>query len=195
MKRVKIFLGLLGMTFFASVLFFYYKTSTILESSYLQANIWWADELENVEQNITTFTNSCAGLHVELVSLGGQLNETRKKLDEMIVQAGSLSGKIDTLKKEQDTALTLINKIKSERVAKESQTKKTSYTFTIIEKLAKDQEIQENIWKKHDEERAKQESELIKIQVMLSELRQEISTFEKQIHIVEKDITKCSVEK
>ncbi len=112
----------------------------------------------------------------------------------MIVQAGSLSEKIDTLKKEQDTALNLINKIKSEKFAKESQTKKTSYTFTIIEKLTKDQEIQENIWKKHDEERAKQESELIKIQVMLGELRQEINTFEKQIHTVSQEMIKCANE-
>jgi len=40
MKRVKIFFGLLGITFFASVLFFYYRTDVFLESSYLQGNIW-----------------------------------------------------------------------------------------------------------------------------------------------------------
>ena len=195
MKRVKIFFGLLGITFFASVLFFYYRTDVFLESSYLQGNIWWASEQENNEQNIAAFTNSCAGLHVELVSLGGQVNETRKKLDEFMVRATSLGETIDTLKKKQSNTLTIINKIKEEKLAKESQTRKTQYTLNTIERLVQEQKTQENIWSVWDDELQKQEAELWTIQITLGELREEISTFEKKIHSVEKDITKCTTEK
>lgn len=128
------------------------------------------------------------------MSLGGQLNETRKKLDEMIVQAASISGKIDTLKKEQEIVLSTLNKIKEEKSAKESQIRKTSYTFTVIEKLTKDQKTQEDIWNRQNEEQAKQESELSKIQLTLGELRQEIGTFEKQIHTVSQEMMKCANE-
>lgn len=195
MKRVKIFFGLLGITFFASVLFFYYRTDVFLESSYLQGNIWWASEQENNEQNIAAFTNSCAGLHVELVSLGGQVNETRKKLDEFMVRATSLGETIDTLKKKQSSTLAIINKIKEDKLAKESQTRKTQYTLNTIERLTQEQKTQEDLWNIWNNEVQKQETELWKIQLTLGELREEISTFEKQIHAVEKDITNCTTEK
>ncbi len=195
MKRVKVFLGIVSIVFFASVLFFYYKTDVLLESSYLQSNIWWESEQENSEQNISVFTNSCAGLHVELVSLGGQVNETRKKLDEFMVQATSLGKTIDTLKKQQEDTSIAINKIKEEKLAKESQTRKTQYTLNSIERLSQDQKTQENIWNTRSNELQKQEAELWKIQLTLGELREEINTFEKQIHAVEKDITKCTTDK
>ncbi len=92
------------------------------------------------------FTNSCAGLHVELVSLGGQVNETRKKLDEYMIRATSLGETIDTLKKKQSDTLSVMNKIKEDKLAKESQTRKTQYTFNTIERLAQEQKTQENIW-------------------------------------------------
>lgn len=74
------------------------------------------------------------------------MNETRKKLDDFMVRATSLGEIIDTLKKKQSNTLTIINKIKEEKLAKESQTRKTQYTLNTIERLSQEQKTQEDLW-------------------------------------------------
>lgn len=63
-----------------------------------------------------------------------------------MARATSLGETIDTLKKKQSDSLAIINKIKEEKLAKESQTRKTQYTLNTIERLAQEQKTQEDIW-------------------------------------------------
>ena len=77
-----------------------------------------------------------------------------------MVQATSLGKTIDTLKKQQDDTLAVIQKIKEEKLAKESQIRKTQYTLNSIERLSQDQKTQENIWNTRSNELQKQEIEL-----------------------------------
>lgn len=63
-----------------------------------------------------------------------------------MVRATSLGEIIDTLKKKQSNTLTIINKIKEEKLAKESQTRKTQYTLNTIERLSQEQKTQEDLW-------------------------------------------------
>ncbi len=77
-----------------------------------------------------------------------------------MVQATSLGKTIDTLKKQQEDTSIAINKIKEEKLAKESQTRKTQYTLNSIERLSQDQKTQENIWNTRSNELQKQEAEL-----------------------------------
>ncbi len=62
-----------------------------------------------------------------------------------MVRATSLGETIDTLKKKQSNTLTIINKIKEDKLAKESQTRKTQYTLNTIERLAQEQKTQEDL--------------------------------------------------
>lgn len=77
-----------------------------------------------------------------------------------MVQATSLGKTIDTLKKQQEDTSIAINKIKEEKLAKESQIRKTQYTLNSIERLSQDQKTQENIWNTRSNELQKQEIEL-----------------------------------
>ena len=77
-----------------------------------------------------------------------------------MVQATTLGKTIDTLKKQQDDTLAVIQKIKEEKLAKESQIRKTQYTLNSIERLSQDQKTQENKWNSGNNELQKQEAEL-----------------------------------
>jgi len=62
-----------------------------------------------------------------------------------MVRATSLGETMDTLKKKQSSTLAIINKIKEDKLAKESQTRKTQYTLNTIERLAQEQKTQEDL--------------------------------------------------